>query len=265
LKSSYFAAAAIVACLVSGAARAADTTTVVTPTNPQGWSDPAYENNPGGSAAITSAKPFDGNGSVEFVGDRSREIMGTAPGNQFNPASNIIALNQVTGISFSWAIDPASSRTDYSPALRLHIQDGAQRSELVYEAVYNAGDLAASAGGAWVTTDFSDLFWQNIAGSGVTLVGGAQENLTVSDWIANHYSSNAYVTAISLGQGSGATDGYHAFGDDVILGTTSGNRTFNFEVSAGGVPEPATWGLMLMGFGGLGAMMRRRRAMALAA
>jgi hypothetical protein len=33
----------------------------------------------------------------------------------------------------------------------------------------------------------------------------------------------------------------------------------------GGVPEPATWGLMLVGFGGLGAMMRRRRAVALAA
>ena len=31
------------------------------------------------------------------------------------------------------------------------------------------------------------------------------------------------------------------------------------------VPEPATWGLMLVGFGGLGAVMRRRRAMALAA
>jgi hypothetical protein len=26
-----------------------------------------------------------------------------------------------------------------------------------------------------------------------------------------------------------------------------------------GVPEPATWGLMIMGFGGLGAMLRRRR------
>jgi hypothetical protein len=31
------------------------------------------------------------------------------------------------------------------------------------------------------------------------------------------------------------------------------------------VPEPATWGLMLVGFGGLGAMMRRRRAVAVAA
>jgi hypothetical protein len=33
----------------------------------------------------------------------------------------------------------------------------------------------------------------------------------------------------------------------------------------GGAPEPATWGLMLVGFGGLGAMMRRRRSAAVTA
>lgn len=33
-------------------------------------------------------------------------------------------------------------------------------------------------------------------------------------------------------------------------------------VITGGVPEPATWAMMLLGFGGLGAMMRRRRAQA---
>jgi hypothetical protein len=33
----------------------------------------------------------------------------------------------------------------------------------------------------------------------------------------------------------------------------------------GAVPEPATWGLMLVGFGGAGAMLRRRRAVAAAA
>jgi hypothetical protein len=41
--------------------------------------------------------------------------------------------------------------------------------------------------------------------------------------------------------------------------------SINDVVVSGGVPEPATWGLMLVGFGGLGAMMRRRRAVALAA
>lgn len=33
-------------------------------------------------------------------------------------------------------------------------------------------------------------------------------------------------------------------------------------ITGAGVPEPATWALMLMGFGGLGAMLRRRRAAA---
>jgi hypothetical protein len=33
----------------------------------------------------------------------------------------------------------------------------------------------------------------------------------------------------------------------------------------GGVPEPATWGLMIMGLGGIGAALRRRRATSFAA
>ncbi|HEX5261997.1 MAG TPA: PEPxxWA-CTERM sorting domain-containing protein [Phenylobacterium sp.] len=32
--------------------------------------------------------------------------------------------------------------------------------------------------------------------------------------------------------------------------------------TGGGVPEPATWAMMLIGFGGLGAVLRRRRALA---
>jgi hypothetical protein len=33
-----------------------------------------------------------------------------------------------------------------------------------------------------------------------------------------------------------------------------------FDRGAGGIPEPSTWALMIAGFGGLGAMLRRRRA-----
>jgi len=41
-----------------------------------------------------------------------------------------------------------------------------------------------------------------------------------------------------------------------------GHQAFAF---GGGVPEPATWAVMLTGFAGMGAMLRRRRAIAAAA
>ncbi len=52
------------------------------------------------------------------------------------------------------------------------------------------------------------------------------------------------------------------YGSDTVL---NGNYDITFSTLGGGVPEPASWALMLVGFGGLGAAMRRRRAVALAA
>ena len=43
--------------------------------------------------------------------------------------------------------------------------------------------------------------------------------------------------------------------------TTNGNITVDVNT---GVPEPATWGLMMLGFGGLGAVARSRRKLATA-
>jgi hypothetical protein len=37
------------------------------------------------------------------------------------------------------------------------------------------------------------------------------------------------------------------------------DATFNLAPAAGGVPEAATWAMMLGGFGAVGAAMRRRR------
>lgn len=39
----------------------------------------------------------------------------------------------------------------------------------------------------------------------------------------------------------------------------------NVAISAAGVPEPATWGLMIIGFGAIGATLRRRRVAGVAA
>jgi hypothetical protein len=51
--------------------------------------------------------------------------------------------------------------------------------------------------------------------------------------------------------------------------THGGPAVLRFQVNdqtvGGGVPEPASWALMIVGFGGLGAMARRRKTMALTA
>ncbi|MGZ6018113.1 MAG: PEPxxWA-CTERM sorting domain-containing protein [Phenylobacterium sp.] len=62
---------------------------------------------------------------------------------------------------------------------------------------------------------------------------------------------------------AGATN-VQAFGvndhGDVVLTTDIQRGPNNFIFNAGGVPEPATWAMMLTGFFGLGSMLRRRRA-----
>jgi PEP-CTERM motif len=49
----------------------------------------------------------------------------------------------------------------------------------------------------------------------------------------------------------------------VVSGTSGANGSYagtvSFTPSVGAVPEPAAWALMIMGFGGAGAMLRRRR------
>ena len=62
--------------------------------------------------------------------------------------------------------------------------------------------------------------------------------------------------------------GFTSAGDDIIGIGIGPSRATNdsfgiddlrFADSGGGVPEPATWGLMILGFGAAGAALRRRR------
>lgn len=57
------------------------------------------------------------------------------------------------------------------------------------------------------------------------------------------------------------------FGSDRVnkIVLSSGSNSFEVDNAAGaGVPEPAAWALMIMGFGAAGAALRRQRALALA-
>jgi hypothetical protein len=52
------------------------------------------------------------------------------------------------------------------------------------------------------------------------------------------------------------------FGTFNLTSIVSGSSTLRISAATPAVPEPATWGMMMLGFGALGGAMRRQRATA---
>lgn len=108
---------------------------------------------------------------------------------------------------------------------------------------------------------FTNAWIQGAGGSGST-------NVTIGNGGTASYSSDVASFA-------GVVPGTEEFAFNLLnvspafgaqankaLNTFTANGGGNFH--ADGVPEPATWGLMIMGFGGIGAMIRNRRRAAIA-
>jgi choice-of-anchor C domain-containing protein len=93
-----------------------------------------------------------------------------------------------------------------------------------------------------------------VLGANGNMIGGAFYNLTGANskanmlWAARTFSfiADGASTTISFASGNG--------GDNCCYGAAIDN------VGVTGVPEPAAWALMILGFGAAGATLRRRRA-----
>jgi hypothetical protein len=99
------------------------------------------------------------------------------------------------------------------------------------------------------STPFATVTLEELLNDGGTMVlqqlPGSSNSLTMTTGVLDAGVTYRFLYTFNAGDGGG---------------TVSGNASFTKAV-----PEPATWALMLMGFGGIGlAMRRRRRAMALA-
>jgi hypothetical protein len=82
-----------------------------------------------------------------------------------------------------------------------------------------------------------------VTGAPIVNGHGIQADVTAN---INTYSSTAFLNTLSTGH------------IDVVFDTNlPAHQAFAFAAS---VPEPATWGMMILGFGGVGAVIRRRRA-----
>jgi hypothetical protein len=250
----YLIAAAVVA--VASPAWAATTNVDVTNLSspvPAGtsWGVIPGENSAGATTEIVAGTSNDGDGSLQISGDRTRVQTGVQYGGGTDTG---ILANSLVSLGGDYLVTDAGTGGLQSPAFRILVQDGSQRSELIWEAAYNGGVVTD----AWTTmTDPNALFWQYVAGSGPTFVAGTSTYVshTLAQW-GDLYSSTAFVSGISVGDGSGAGSSFNAYVDHVALTTDSGTTLYNFKAA---VPEPATWGMMLLGFGGIGMAMRRRR------
>jgi hypothetical protein len=238
---------------------AAHATTVTVLDGTEGWG------NSDGNSEISSDAPRDGNGSLKVSGDRTRTF---GLGNPFNANSNLGLLSNVTSFGFDWRLDSASVSnlaSDYTPALRLHIFDAGQRSELIWEGAYN-GTYGNTSFDTWNTASLTgtdaDVMWRFESGIGQTNgSNGAIVTETISDWASGGlYSAGAYVSAISVGAGSSVGNDYFAFVDNVLIGFDGAEAvTYNFETDAAAViPVPASLPL-LAGALGLSALVIRRR------
>ncbi|NJC33062.1 hypothetical protein GGR88_000536 [Sphingomonas jejuensis] len=220
-----------------------------------------YQANLGGGATlgVTTDYARGGNGSVFFntaSGDSKADL-------QYN-LGGLIELGSLQSVSFDWFRDPASDTgAAFAPVLRFEMfKDGSYAGSLVLENVYQNQTNAVE--GSWQTlsaTRSSGIFWATRDALGPTFANANGGQLTLDQWIARNSGSSLAVGAINIGVGSGWSGTFRGAVDNVQFAFGDGPAgDFNFEVAAAAVPEPATWAMMIAGFGMVGMAARRGRA-----
>ncbi|MBS0362007.1 MAG: PEP-CTERM sorting domain-containing protein [Proteobacteria bacterium] len=145
--------------------------------------------------------------------------------------------------------------------MRLSLTDnGNYAGSLVLE--YHYQNQTDAPTGQWITlsaTLNSGIFWATNAQLGPTQAAADGGEKTLSQWLAGNPGEDIEVTGVSIGIGSGQAGGFSGAVDHVTYDFAGGpSANFDFQT----VPEPSAWALMILGFGGVGAAMRRRQRVA---
>ena len=213
------------------------------------------QENVGGNASVGITKDYarSGNGSAFFSG-----VDGNSKSDLEYYFATPVALSSVQSMSYDWYRSSTSTNAaNQVTSLRLAVTNGSSFAYLIYEPVYNGVSVAPTD--AWQTSSIttSSTFWSN-SGSISNPASQACPSCfaTLSAWQTANPSWSVY--GLSTGMGSGWNGLFSGGVDNIAYDFgTAGSGSFNFEVAA--VPEPATWAMMIGGFGLIGATARRRR------
>ena len=220
----------------------------------------------GSTVGITTDYARSGNGSAYFnstQGDAGKADLVYLFGNAANGAVAPVALSNLTSVSFDF-YRSSTSTTDanFAPVMRLDmLKNGAFAGSLVFENVYQ--QQLASPVDTWTTLTAnlnSGIFWATNASLGPTFANANGGQKTLQQWMDDNSGSTLSVYGLEIGIGSGWNGTFFGAVDNVQANFgTARSVNSNFEVNAtGAVPEPATWAMMMLGFGGMGYSMRRK-------
>lgn len=270
-KLYHAAFAAAIAC-----ASAASATTVTT-SNPDGWTAANVRSE--GSVAITSTyAPAGQAGSLEFNTNSSGPSSSQDKADYVKYWGNVAGrtLGNISALSYSFYRDSSSTTGAWlAPALRLAYDTGVpgETGYLIFEPVYNGNPTAGPAvpTDQWVDKNIlTSNFWMREFSPGTTI---EKYDVTLAQWAsgtqqangADILSANTLITGIEVGVGSGWGGSFKGAADNVLLSFTSApgvTDTISADFEPASVPEPATWAMMIVGFGAVGATLRRRRGLA---
>lgn len=249
---------------------------VVTPTNLQGWS-PANVRAEGSVAITSTYRPAGDNGSLEFNTGPSNASSGLDKADfvNYTISGTLGDLISNGALNYDYYVNSSStSPVHLAPALRLFFQtSNNETGYLIWERGYNTGGpVGVAPTDTWVSNDIlGGNFWMRAFGPGRTI---EKYDYSLADWAGGAtfgssivLSNATLIRGIEVGVGSGWGGSFHGAVDNVTVsfGERGQGLSSNFEVAGGAVPEPATWAMMIAGFGLAGAGLRRRRSLAVTA